>query len=373
MNNVLRRLFINLSLTALLYFPLACLSAETGSVIGASDCKQSNVEQCWNIADGLDRENEFVAAVTYYRTLCDLDYAKGCRRLGWAYHTGTGVGADVSKAIAPYEKGCELKDGRACNNLGTLHEEELIKGASIKKANELYRKSCDLNEEMGCSNAGYNFLYGISGTVVDTDAGIALLKQGCGLDSADQCTEIADYFDELTHYKESFLYYQKACKLEDGHGCLRVGWYYDHGHAVDEDISNANIHYRLSCELGNPSGCNNYGRALMHVDTIDPKIEKNEAQGLELLVWACQQEEALACTGAGYYHEYTLGTDEDIKTALKFYETGCTLDDPHSGSCYNLGLNYEYGVGVKKSIKKAKTYMQRACELGDEDGCEWEP
>jgi len=341
--------------------------------MAADQCKISTVEQCWSVADELQDQEKYSAALPYYQVLCDLKIAKGCRRLGWANHVGEDMQVNTHVAAKFYQLACDLKDSRACNNLGILHENGMIKTANMKRANKLYQMSCDMDDTLGCYNIGFNYLYGQGTTRVNVNKGLAAFKKGCELGEARQCDQVAEYYYDNDSYKRAHTFYEKGCALDSGFACNSVGWNHDNGEGVELNPAVANQFYQKACDLFYANGCNGLGRELMHWDDeLDPKMKKDESRGLELLELACKLGESLGCTGAGYAYKNGHGSKIDFEVANRYFIIGCDeLEDPNSSSCFNMGLHYEQGKGVKKNKKLAQQYFAKACELGDEDSCDY--
>ena len=353
------------SILTLMTVPLTAL----GWGVKPQACSSENAQACWERADELDTQGEYEKAVEFYQRLCELDFSKGCGRLGWAYQEGEGIESNLSKAERFLKKGCDLNDGRACNNLGVMHEKKMAETPSIRMANTLYQKSCDLEDIYGCYNIGYNLIEGL-GTEFDLEKGMEMYRRGCEFGDPDQCESVADYYDDQQDFALAFGFYAKACDLESGYGCNRVGWAYDYGEGVNQDITLANQFYEKSCNLDFGWGCNNLARGFMHWDEIDTNLKRDYKRGLELFKTACELGAAMGCNGAGYIYDSALGVAQDYELANHFFVTGCdVLDDPVSSACYNLAKNYEEGNGVKKSRKQARAYYRKACDLGEEDAC----
>ncbi len=73
--------------------------------------------------------------------------------LGYMYETGTGVPADLGKALKFYTLGADSGDSRAINNLGLMYEEGLGVAQDREKALEMFRRAAELGNEDGKANS----------------------------------------------------------------------------------------------------------------------------------------------------------------------------------------------------------------------------
>lgn len=278
---------------------------------------------------------------------------------------------NIEIAAKAYTKGCELNDSTSCYNIATIYEDGYIGEPDFLKAVPFYQKGCEL---------------------LDSDA----------------CTELADEYDDAEDDVNALVYYDAACKLDDGYGCHRQAWILDSSITV-RDLERATALYAKSCKLEYGWSCNNLGYDYMgYDDEPNPYVTKNYEKGLELMTLACETHGiGTACTTLSHAYDkghgvkknaseslrYSIkaceGVDDnhgggcfnaaidyeegnsvkiDLKRAHYFYEQGCKLDD--SDACWNVGVNRENGYGVSKSLRKARYFYQRACELGNEDSCQ---
>src|SRR5574344_419046 len=72
-------------------------------------------------------------------------------------------------------------------------------------------------------------------------------------------SEICKREIENNNYTRAFQYCEKACSLNDGGGCTKLGWLYDDGRGVRQDYKQAKTYYEIACNLYNAQGCFNLG------------------------------------------------------------------------------------------------------------------
>ena len=59
-------------------------------------------------------------------------------------------------------------------------------------------------------------------------------------------------------YTEAAPYCEKACNLDDGWGCAKLGFLYDEGQGVKRNYQQAKTYFGKACDLGFQLGCDYY-------------------------------------------------------------------------------------------------------------------
>ncbi len=101
---------------------------------------------------GLNVEQDYTKARTYYENACTSNEARGCVFLGFLYDRAMGVSQNNSVAREYYSQSCEGGSPLGCNNLGYFTENGLGGIQDKVRARELYISSCDRGENLGCNN-----------------------------------------------------------------------------------------------------------------------------------------------------------------------------------------------------------------------------
>jgi len=117
---------------------------------------------------------------------------------------------------------------------------------------------------------------------------------------------------------------KKACDLNDGDACSKIGVMYFAGKGVQRNHSEALKYYKKACGLNDNKACNMVG-------IIYEKGKKNYRQ------------------------------------AVKYYHKACTLNEGFG--CFLLAYSYDSGQGVKQDYRQATKYYRKSCDLSDENGC----
>jgi TPR repeat protein len=124
---------------------------------------------------------------------------------------------------------------------------------------------------------------------------------------------------------------------------LSLGYLYQYGHGVDQDLLEARHYYERALNEGSLSA----GRQLILMDNPQPTSAG---------VW--QQ------LGRDYYRGLNGKTVNYTLACICFHEA-VQLDNRHHPSLYRLGWLYQYGQGVVLDATQARQYYERALNAGN--------
>jgi TPR repeat protein len=175
-------------------------------VVGCTNaCNDKVIEDCVTLGamylQGTVVSVDAERAVELFQTACAGDSARGCMRLGDAYHAGI-------VPVAGHGDG----DGGPPRD---PHAEEVL----------LYRRACDGGANLGCVLAGRAF---VAGHGVTRDAALAarLFTQVCERGNPEACLELGkltQHGDGVKQDAERALgLYRKACGLGLAEACLHA-------------------------------------------------------------------------------------------------------------------------------------------------------
>jgi TPR repeat protein len=119
----------------------------------------------------------------------------------------------------------------------------------------------------------------------------------CDGGDADQCRRLADTYQFADGGKDDVRvvsYYERACALHSGAGCLSAGQMYEFHHGVQEDDAKAATFYRTSCDLKFVAGCANLAIMLEN----GRGVPKDVPAAIELYRSSCAAGASLACDRA---------------------------------------------------------------------------
>ena len=121
------------------------------------------------------------------------------------------------------------------------------------------------------------------------------------------------------YYALAYKFLDKACKSNDGNGCLELGILQSKGLGPDDGTQNSSLlSFEKGCNLGNTNACTNLGL---------------------------------------YYADDK--SNEGVDKARRYFEKSCNFS----------GLLLKDGISGKSDQKKASDFFEKACRLGSQDGC----
>jgi TPR repeat protein len=177
------------------------LPCEADDVVGCTNaCADKVVEDCVTLGamylQGTIVSVDSERAVELFQTACAGDSARGCMRLGDAYHAG----------IVPVAPEAPPRDP---------HAEEVL----------LYRRACDGGANLGCVLAGRAFVAG-HGVARDTEQAAKLFAHVCDRGNAEACLELGKLAQRGDGVKRdadrALSLYRKACALGLAEACLHA-------------------------------------------------------------------------------------------------------------------------------------------------------
>lgn len=258
---------------------------------------------------------------------CKYQDGEGCFEIGLNFFS-----KNPEKYIEWISKGCDLKDDLSCLGLNVL-----FKYTNPHKALEAVKKGCKNEGEFSCSILADYYKKGIY-IEKNIDKAFSLYQKSCDSNIAFACTNLAELL-ENKHDKNKanniIDILQKACDLEDGAGCIFLGFMNERGLEITKDINKAQELYTKGNTL-NANSC-------------------------------VYNDDARACLFLGLSYKKGYGFEIDNKLASTWYNKACSLNNDYA--CTFLGELYQYGEGVKKDKNKANNYFIKGCILGDPDGC----
>ncbi len=160
------------------------------------------------------------------------------------------------------------------------------------------------------------------------------------------------YLTEEEHidYKKAQNLFELAALQNNPYSVTNLGYMYEHGFGVDQDINKAIEYYTKGAELGNNTSFNNLA-LIYYFGTSDSGYDFNAA--IHYFKKVNTNEYEVCNYLADCY--YLL---EEYKNALKYIKQDMKNND-HIGS-YLLGKMHCYGYGVKQDSKKAIPLLEKA-------------
>jgi len=152
---------------------------------------------------------------------CADKHTEDCVTLGTLYLSGELVSIDNDRAFRLFRAACDEGSARGCMRLGDAYHRGLIRDEAEELA--CYRRACDAGANQGCVVAGQAYLRG-RGAAVDPVFAATLFRRVCERGNAAACFELARLYRIGEGVKKdearSFELFNKACKLGLDQGCL---------------------------------------------------------------------------------------------------------------------------------------------------------
>lgn len=152
---------------------------------------------------------------------CSEKITEDCVTLASMYMTGEVVSADHDRAIGLLKAACEENSARGCMRLGDAYHAGILTGEAEEVAS--YRKACEAGANLGCVTAGQAYLAGKGGEA-DPKLAALLFTKVCDRGNAKGCFELALLLERGEGVKKdvprSFELFSKACNLGLDEGCL---------------------------------------------------------------------------------------------------------------------------------------------------------
>ncbi|MDC0676902.1 tetratricopeptide repeat protein [Sorangium atrum] len=163
---------------------------------------------------------------------CADHQIEDCVTLGSMYLGGAIVSIDVERAMTLFEKACAEGSARGCLRLGDAYHDRLARadgagGASGADEAALYwhARACHAGANLGCLAAGRAYLHG-QGASADPGRAAALFQRVCERGNAHACVELGHLHAEgegvQRDDRKAVELFTKACKLGLDEGCLRA-------------------------------------------------------------------------------------------------------------------------------------------------------
>lgn len=260
-------------------------------------------------------------AITYYRRACVLGFASGCRLLGEAYVSGTGVTRDHTKGRTLLRQACDVADVDACFSL-----------ASVPGVRDR----------------------------------LELLERACGAQIAEACYRLGSHYSDNplsagmpAIYEKATSYFQEACDTGHQQGCEALRRSRPAAKTY-ERLQSARMKRLLNdCSQDDISACGELAMAF----STGSGVEKNAEIAFRLHRRVCDAGELKSCVSLGLAYLEGAGTEPDSTLGIGLLAETC--DAGEADACYWLGLSYDKGFGVERNDSKARAMFQKACDIGD--------
>ena len=237
--------------------------------------------------DDLFEQDYALAAAAYTSAALDGNIV-AMNNLGWLYHRGLGVEADLEKAKEYYRMAADAGNTTAMINLGNIGEES----GDYKLAYKWYKKAYSLGDIDGEYNYANLFHYG---WYVEQDQEFA------------------------------FKLFLHAASEGNAEACFYVGHYLQEGIAVEQDQEQAVEWFRRGAQKGDAVCTMELGRCYC----LGLGVEKDLRIGFDYYMKAGELGDALAWANVCYAYETGQGMKKNLYLAQYYYKKGAELGEEH--------------------------------------------
>jgi hypothetical protein len=152
---------------------------------------------------------------------CDDHHVEDCVTLGGIELAAAASSADAEHAVSRFRAACGEGNARGCLKLGDAYHAGVLVGDAEEA--DAYRRACDAGANLGCVAAAGVYLAG-KGVGADPGYAATLLTRVCDRGNARACFELARLYRagegvKLDAARAADLF-EKACKLGLDEGCL---------------------------------------------------------------------------------------------------------------------------------------------------------
>lgn len=207
-------------------------------LIPASENKSS--EAMYELAncyiEGLGGKGSEQKALTLYKTAAQLGHRDAMNNLADMYFNGEATEVDEKKAFFWFEKAAELGVPEAMYTLGIMYEQGLGTESNAPQALDYYKRSADFQYAEAKYRLGMIFYSGELGQQQDDQEAIKWFRKA------------------EEHYHVDAIY--------------NLGYCYEYGHGVIQDVNRAMAYYKQASMLGDREATK---RVVIYYEQVNPK------------------------------------------------------------------------------------------------------
>tara|TARA_B100000683_G_scaffold233199_1_gene235629 strand:- start:2884 stop:4038 length:1155 start_codon:yes stop_codon:yes gene_type:complete len=312
-------------------------------------CRLGRGQDCYRLGRlfqlGLHLEENAEEALLLYYRACENKSKAGCLLAGKLALDQSRSSYSPGKAIASFAQGCQLKEARACYEAGVfwLMGEEARE--DFQKASTYFGLSCRGEFGPACTHLGVMAQYGI-GLKASVKSATLLFEKGCSHLDATSCYMAARLL-RRDNPPKALAYSQQSCLGDDKRGCVIRG---DLARK-DNMLPDAQYYYGRACQLESGVGCYRLGL-----------ISKNSKQLFEK---ACGADVAEACVAMGMRE---MAAHAPVKEkASRFFEKACRGNQ--AIGCFQLARLWQKEPTLIPGPQDLQEAKRRACQGGVRQAC----
>ena len=155
---------------------------------------------------------------------------------------------------------------------------------------------------------------------------------------------------------------QQAAEAGNADAMNKLGFAYQHGQGVPQDLSQALSWFKKGADADNAGAMTNLGFMYEH----GLGVAQDYQQAMSWYIKATHKGFGPAMYCVGYLYEEGGGVPKDAAKALQWYNVGAKVGDGPSMAA--VGMFYYQGKVVKQDYKEAAECFRKAAEAGSSDG-----
>ena len=164
---------------------------------------------------------------------------------------------------------------------------------------------------------------------------------------------------------EARSWYRRAADQGHAPAQRNIGNLYEQGSGGTRDYAEAMRWFRLAADQGNAGAQTNIG----YLFEKGLGAAQDYAEAMRWYRKAAEQGEAIAQNNIGVFYDKGYGVAQDYGEAMRWYRMAANQGNVDAE--YNLGLLYADGRGVPRDLGLARQWMQNAAEAGDSEAKKW--
>ncbi|WP_169940773.1 SEL1-like repeat protein [Campylobacter sp. RM15925] len=202
-------------------------------------CDLGDLNGCSDLASFYYGANDYKKSFELWEQGCKKNHGLSCRNLAYSYREGKGVSQNVEKAIKVLEPLCEGERPQDCLVLGIIYKDDQYGKKDILKAYNFISKACASGKSKDACK------------VINSPE---FMAAACDGGSGEACRNLGFAYAAQKDPK-AVEYFEKSCEYKLAAGCTGLGFLYLKGGLIEKNEAEAKKYFKLGCDLGNKTGC----------------------------------------------------------------------------------------------------------------------
>jgi uncharacterized protein len=196
---------------------------------------------------------------------------------------------------------------------------------------------------------------GVEFVRVDASRAIPVCAGAANLGSIQAMAHLARAYRRKGDYNEALRWFEKAASAGSAMGITGLGFLYERGDGVAQDLTKARELWEKAAAMGNTLAMANLGG----IFAGGRGVPQDYPRAREWYEKGAQKDNAMAMVALGTLYRDGKGVPQDYAKARSLFEMAVATSD-FSGAMYALGALYRDGKGVPRDYTKAREWFQKA-------------